>query len=307
MSEMVDLNLDNYDLNDILALFKLPESFTEKQLKDAKKIVLKLHPDKSGLHQDYFLFYSKAYKVLYNVWQFRSKQERDVSRENTVYIAETDTHSDVEGQRQLLKNLFDKNKDLQKASHFNEWFNREFEKAKVDNEDESTGYEEWLRNTEDQGDPERMSMMQMGQAFNKRKEEMCKDLVVHQEIESFYGGIGGNLGSDLGREGGNYDSGFSSGGLTYQDLHKAHTESVIPVSEKDLEGRHIFSSMDEMKQYRNRQETAPMTVEESKRMLEGKSKKDDENATRRAYKLAKESEEAKKRTDGFWKNLRLLK
>ena len=27
------------------------------------------------------------------------------------------------------------------------------EKAKVDNEDESTGYEEWLRNTEDQGDP----------------------------------------------------------------------------------------------------------------------------------------------------------
>ena len=170
MGEMVDLNLDNYDLNDILALFKLPESFTEKQLKDAKKIVLKLHPDKSGLHQDYFLFYSKAYKVLYNVWQFRSKQERDVSRENTVYIAETDTHSDVEGQRQLLKNLFDKNKDLQKASHFNEWFNREFEKAKVDNEDESTGYEEWLRNTEDQGDPD--SMMQMGQAFNKERRDV---------------------------------------------------------------------------------------------------------------------------------------
>jgi hypothetical protein len=307
MSESVDLNLDNYDLDDILALFKLPHAFTEKQLKDAKRIVLKLHPDKSGLHQEYFLFYSKAYKVLFNVWQFRSKQEKEVDRENTVYIAETDAHTDSEGQRQLLKNLFDKNKDLQKASRFNEWFNNEFEKAKVDNEDESTGYEEWLRNTEDQADPERMSMMQMGQAFVKRKEEMCKDLVVHQEIESFYGGIGGNLGSDLGREGGNYDSGFLSGGLNYQDLHKAHTESVIPVSEKDLEGKHMFSSMDEMKQYRNRQETAPMTVEESRKMLEGKNRKDDENATRRAYRLAKESEEAKKRTEGFWKNLRLLK
>ena len=124
MSEMVDLNLDNYDLNDILALFKLPESFTEKQLKDAKKIVLNCIQINLVYIKIIFCFIVK--RIRFYITCGNSEVNRDVSRENTVYIAETDTHSDVEGQRQLLKNLFDKNKDLQKASHFNEWFNREF-------------------------------------------------------------------------------------------------------------------------------------------------------------------------------------
>ena len=68
MSTAKDLNIDNYDLNDILALFKIPYDFDENDLKAAKKIVLKTHPDKSGLGSEYFLFYSKAYKVLFSVF-----------------------------------------------------------------------------------------------------------------------------------------------------------------------------------------------------------------------------------------------
>jgi hypothetical protein len=65
---MNDLSIENYSLHELLKLFELPENFSDYELKNAKKIVLRLHPDKSGLPSEYFLFYSKAYKMLYNIW-----------------------------------------------------------------------------------------------------------------------------------------------------------------------------------------------------------------------------------------------
>ena len=44
--ENIDLNIHNYGLTDLLNLFRLPYHFTEEHLRDAKKIVLKTHPDK---------------------------------------------------------------------------------------------------------------------------------------------------------------------------------------------------------------------------------------------------------------------
>ena len=57
-STELDLDINNYDLQDILHLFKLPVNFDEQDLKRAKQIVLKTHPDKSNLPSDYFIFYS---------------------------------------------------------------------------------------------------------------------------------------------------------------------------------------------------------------------------------------------------------
>ena len=73
MSSDLDLNIDNYDLEDILKLFSIQKNFTEQDLHKAKKIVLMTHPDKSRLPPDYFRFYTKAYKKLYFIWQFKSK------------------------------------------------------------------------------------------------------------------------------------------------------------------------------------------------------------------------------------------
>ena len=58
--EHIDLDIDNYSLDDILNLFKLSHSFTKDDLKQAKKQVLKTHPDKSNLDKKYFLFFTKA-------------------------------------------------------------------------------------------------------------------------------------------------------------------------------------------------------------------------------------------------------
>ena len=51
----------------------MPLDFNADDLRRAKKIVLATHPDKSKLDKEYFLFFSKAYKVLLEIYQFKSK------------------------------------------------------------------------------------------------------------------------------------------------------------------------------------------------------------------------------------------
>ena len=46
--ENLDLNIENYELEDILNLFQLSYDFNEVSLKKAKHIVKRTHPDKSN-------------------------------------------------------------------------------------------------------------------------------------------------------------------------------------------------------------------------------------------------------------------
>ncbi len=56
----IDLNLENYNLTDLLNLFKLDIYFKEEDLKTAKTMALKTHPDKSRLDQKFFVFFMRA-------------------------------------------------------------------------------------------------------------------------------------------------------------------------------------------------------------------------------------------------------
>ena len=49
-----DLDIDNYDLEDILNLFHLDYAISKDSMKKAKGMALKTHPDKSGLSKDFF-------------------------------------------------------------------------------------------------------------------------------------------------------------------------------------------------------------------------------------------------------------
>ena len=53
-----NLDIQTYSLKDLLNLFNLNEKdvITIEDIKRAKLIVLKMHPDKSKLSSDYFLF-----------------------------------------------------------------------------------------------------------------------------------------------------------------------------------------------------------------------------------------------------------
>ena len=45
----LDLEISNYNLKDLLKLFNISEDLKESEIKEAKRIVLRMHPDKSKL------------------------------------------------------------------------------------------------------------------------------------------------------------------------------------------------------------------------------------------------------------------
>ena len=133
----MDLNIDHYSLKDLLRLFELPEQFTESQLKLARKKVFAVHPDKSGLDQEYFLFFHKAYTLLNTVHRFKQKAQAS--------MMETPSFSDV------VSGMYDSDKALIAQTFtdnpkFNVEFNQLFETLYTKDDD---GHGEWLKSTDD--------------------------------------------------------------------------------------------------------------------------------------------------------------
>ena len=135
MSKSKDLNIENYELNDILALFKIGADFGEDELRAAKKIVLKTHPDKSGLESEYFLFYSKAYRVLFSIWEFKNKSKKEL-KDIKSYKEGKETFFDKQNKKTL--DSFLSKEGLKDTKSFNKWFNTQFEKNKMEREDDTT-------------------------------------------------------------------------------------------------------------------------------------------------------------------------
>lgn len=300
--EKVDLNIDNYQLDDVLNLFRIPVDFNETDLKRAKQIVLKTHPDKSNLDPEYFRFYSKAYKMLYTIWEFRKRGDIDNDNKNTEYS------NDIadEEKRVLLDKFFETNSKLKsnKSKDFNKWFNEQFDKNKLYNEGEQKGYENWLRSDEDMDTTStNVTMSTMAQEFVKKKSQM-RSLIVREEVMDF--SSRGMNGCDLSTDApGSFNSDMFSS-LPYQDLHQAHTESVIPVTDEDYENKQKFNNVNEFVSYRNTQDTKPLSEMQALEYLNNRNKKDDEMATSRAYQLAKQTELSRQKNNEFWSGLMLL-
>jgi|TARA_B110000483_G_scaffold236402_1_gene309476 hypothetical protein len=275
--DSIDLNLDNYELTDLLTLFNLQYDFTESDLKNAKKIVLKTHPDKSNLPKEYFLFFSKAYKIIYSIYEFRVK-----GKGSTEYMLDEST--DVE----IFKKLTGK-KD------FNKVFNELFDKCNVRTAETDTGYGEWLRSDEDM-DNTVTTKENMHDTFRKKK-TVARDAIVNQSIQE----TGYNTYTDLlGNAPDNYSSDLFSS-LGYEDLRNAHRENVIPVTEKDI--KQTFKNQEELRIYRESQKIIPNSLSESKEMLHKQKQQEIKQDTQRAYTLAKQDELYKDINANFMSNL----
>ena len=164
MSE-VDLDIENYELEDILNLFRLQYNFVEADLKRAYRMALKLHPDKSGLDGEYFRFYMKAYKIVENIFNFRNRKKKCAY--DVVYNAkETDISED---KAVLLHSLNGKS-----IKEFNKWFNEQFEKTKVNDDENDSGYGKWIKENEVSENNEKVSLSEFGRVFEKKKTDDIK-------------------------------------------------------------------------------------------------------------------------------------
>jgi len=310
MSYNLDLNIDNYSLDDILQLFRLSSDFDEADMKDAKKMVLKMHPDKSKLDSKYFLFFSKAYKTLYSIYEFKKKSQtqkiEDASYEN---VTSTEEEIDDESKKHTLHSFFEKNKKLQSSKQFNKWFNKHFENNKLLSESDSKGYGDWLKSNEDDNDlmdpNKQLSLSEMTQHIENKKAQM-RSLIKYDDnaVHDFYQN-NTIQSTSLSTDAPEYYSSDLFSALPYQDLKQAHTETVIPVTHDDFKNRQKFNTINEIQHFRQTQEqnTVPLSEVQAREYLINKSKMEEKEGTKLAYNLAKQVEESKQKNKAFWSHI----
>ena len=231
-----DLNINNYTLEDLLNLFRLDYNFTIDDLKKAKKIALKTHPDKSGLDQQVFLFFLKAYKMCETIYKFRVKRQ-DLNLNTTFKYENLETLNEKQKEQLLYKKLNGKS-----AKEFNKWFNDMFEKVKMHDEELDEGYGSWFKSNENI-ETEKINNKRDMNGFFEKKKEIAKALVVHKDIDDNIHDNGYNLNRE---KIDNYDSTMFSR-LQFQDLKQAHTVTVVPVTHKDFENKKKFSNVESYK------------------------------------------------------------
>lgn len=300
----LDLDITNYTLNDLYKLFYIKNNKIDiDELKNAKKIVLKMHPDKSKLDAKYFLFFSAAYKKLYSIYEFQNKNinKKTYSTEYGTYNCATNLSENNE----VLNSLFEKNKELEDPKQFNKWFNQQFEKHKIENEEDTKGYGQWLKSDEGIYNTESVNMASMHEEFEKQKRNIQAISVYNGINESFTSTLGGSLLGQHTHD--NFSSGmFDSSGLQYQDLRQAHVETIIPICKDDYDNIPKYKSEQEYKLFRDRQDIKPIKEEEALKKLRYKENKDEEESANLAYYYAKQAEEAAKKSNEFWAGLKLL-
>jgi hypothetical protein len=294
----MDLDITNYDYDDILKLFKVGQHFNEEDLKRAKKQVLASHPDKSGLDKSYFLFFSSAYKILFNIYNFREKHSSttNLNNYNENYNADTDEAN------ALLIHKITSNKS---SAQFNSWFNEQFENFKITNDYEANGYGDWLTNTDVEEKEQKQAQCKDLNSLHKIIEEKKQILRTHNLVKkrnvcefnnTNYCDLTNSKPED-------YSSGLFSK-FQYEDLKKAHTESLIPVTNED--NINNYNSLEDIRNKRASQVISPLKREEATSLL-NKSKEDENNiSTARAYSLFKQDELNKQKNEKFWSNLKRL-
>jgi hypothetical protein len=296
LSEL-DLNIDNYSLEDLYNLFNISGgNLNETSLKSAKQIVLKIHPDKSRLDSKYFLFFSKAYKRLYGIYEFQNKSDKKTERDlKKDYFEETNTN--------ILNNMFETKKELKDPSNFNDWFNKKFEKHKVEDDDANKGYGDWLKSDEGlYSQQDNVTQNNMNEAFERQKKQI-QALTVYNGINDTYAAFSGG-GSLLGDQCGNFSG--SSSGLGYTDLRQAHVETIIPITQDDYDQIPKYKNVNEYKSQRDRVDVTPISKAEAERILHQNKHNLDQESAAMAYKYAKQLEKAKEQQLSFWSDIKQL-
>ena len=282
----IDLNIDNYSLKELLDLFKLRHDFSSEEFKEAKKIVLAIHPDKSKLAPEYFIFFSKAYKLLFKVHEFKHKRI-DLETEKNIILDKKSIRyrENIEKKESAEQKLVDK---LSKSENFNKRFNELFEKNYISQEEEE-GYGSWLAEKNDLTDAE---AFKHGDEKFKELKNRSRALAIRTEPE----GLASTLGSYLINDGSRYGDG---------DLRAVYEhETVMGVDESDMD-RDRVNNLEELRRTRGATIT-PLSRKQAQSKLSKNIKNDEIRATERAVRLVEQEEKYERQTTKFWASLRQI-
>lgn len=289
----LDLNIDNYSLEDLFNLFNISDrSLDESAMKQSKQIVLKMHPDKSRLDPKFFIFFKQAYTRLFEVYEFQNKS---TNKTQTNY-----NNNNIEFSQEnarLLDDLHKKRKFAENKNEFNSWFNESFEKAKSDDRNDR-GYGDWMKSNNGMiSVNENVSMSNMNSVFEQKKKQV-QAVTVYTGIQDSMCSLKGGV--TLLEDSDNFSGDF------YTDLKEAYSETVIPVTIDDYNAMPKYKNLNQYKSHRDSIDVTPVSEQEGLRILEQNRRRTEEKSQAIAYKYARELEKSKEKENIFWSTLRQL-
>lgn len=291
-SPELDFDLSNYSLDDLYNLFKLDpsEHLNQQTLKKAKKVLVFVHPDKSGLPPHYFQFFSKAYGMLAEMESITSNIKK--REHGQAYVDDINTYSNEI--HNTIKETNANTNTTNKRTSFTKEFNARFEEINRDMlpQNDTKGYSEWFKNE----NPEE-NVQNHKELYSKRKQELREQyaLSTNKIQPSFFYS---SSGCSLLDQSDDYTSGLSDS-MQYTDLKKSYTETIIPVSEDDFNQMPTYRTIDEYKRAREFNTKDPAVYKNHESILNSQEEEERKMSNYRAYELARQLEASEQKNKMF--------
>lgn len=263
--EKHNLNIHMYSFEELLGLFDLSYEITQQDMKRAKNKVLMLHPDKSKLPADYFLFYKKALDIIFNYYQNNTKINQPVPKEKTDY-SPAEISDMNKSTTKKIKSTIGEMDPQEFQRKFNETFEKNMKK-------EVTKVNEWFSTEEPVYDiKEKVLQNNMGTIMENIKKQN-QGMVRYQGVQNMYSSGGTNLydedDADDESRNNQYVTSDPFSKLKYDDLRKVHKDQTIfAVSESDFKNVEQYKNIEHLNQVRNNKDNLkPLDKPHAERIL----------------------------------------
>lgn len=297
-----NLRIENYTFDELLGLFELKSyDISLEQLKTAKKRVLMLHPDKSRLAPEYFLFYKKAFEIVVQFYESQNRQNQVIDENTTKYTPmQTNDHGKKTGQN--IKQVISKIPTDTFQNKFNELFEQNGMAYRPDPK-KNQWFQDEAPVFQDAPEQGQVSAKNMGQVFDTMKQNQSHSMVQQyrgvQEMSSTMGGGSSSFHDDQEEEERTqYISSDPFSKLKFDDLRKVHKDqTVFAVSERDFEKVQKYGSVDEFNRARAQHSYDPLAEDKAKQILAQQEQAYKEAMMRKEYvgKLRRQEFEEKNR------------
>jgi len=269
-----------YSFQELLNLFEITNAnnITNEQLKQAKLLVLKTHPDKSRLSPEYFLFYKKAFEIIVEFYNNQQKTTKEVPKTEIKYSNEINNISNGTGN---YSKTYKNNEQIEKTiesmppAKFQQTFNELFEKNQMGKK--IVNKNDWFSKEDTPDKFSISSVSAINGTFEKIKEKQ-QGIVLYKGVKELPSVSGSNLYEDIDDEDDsiNEDNGtyietdpFSK--LKFEDIKKVHkNETVFVVGERDYDKVKKYTSVEQYTVARNTADISLKTEEENLKILKEK-------------------------------------
>ena len=264
-----DLEIENYSFQDLVDLFGISNKLTIEDLKKASRTAIMMHPDKSGLNSEVFIFFKAAYKLLKEVSLTINKTKVNCCK--TIYDPRPENDC-------IATDLI--HESINNKENFSKLFNRLFENVKQETLTDD-GYGDWM-SQEIENMPKISNKQQFEKEIFQKKREMGQ-LIKHEEFKENINIGGGDL-IDKSEITGYQSDMFSD--LKYDDVKHVYTETVIPYIEQQQRAK----TEDQLMRERDTMINVEFNPDDHNEIFKRNNDKNRETDISRAYRIVQEEQ-----------------